>query len=255
MSQYSRTSILSLVNETRIRLDKFLSKYSSVDLVLPQKVNALLSVVEYLLKDNDVLKEQIFQIEQEVPEEQRWHNIIAAKINRVLASNNPPEYFEITSSDPQKTVILSFQKKYGKSPQTIIRELQAVNKKLETKNDNMVKSTLELERKLSILKKECAELKNFQIGSDELMLENQAELERHIERLNKVIQRYNLTMIRKKLATLHKSMVGAFYESWTRAANSESNVMRLNNEIASIKRTANVKAVKFSKFGKYKKDK
>lgn len=255
---YIKGIIQERINLIRRRTEKFELKF---DPVLVSDLYYLADQLESLMEENEILREQVFVIEQVVPEEQRLENILASKCKRIVLDNTrntipniKKEYLEITNSINNDIFVITIQKKFGKTPEQLREQSEIRRFKAVQKIVNVLKQNKKLRELSAELRKDVFSLSAIRMPDEASELKTQEEIQRAIDLLNKVIRSFNLIMFRRGLNKLQPSMRASFHEAWERAAHSDFKVSSLEKEVSSLKRKL-IAAKHFtnSKFAKYRK--
>lgn len=227
------------IDNMRLRTDKHGDKW---DAGLVSDLSYLADQLEVLMMENKILREQIFIMEQEAPEEQRWENWLAAKLQRAITHNDDyylrnikKDYVEITNSINNDIFVITIQKKHGKTPEQLreqseIRRLKAIQKIV-----NLLKQNKQMAAKLSQQFTDIQKLTTIRTYPETLEAKSKEELEQIIARVNELIKRFNKDVYSRQLSKLQPSMKASFHEAWTRAATSDAKARTLEKENKQLK--------------------
>jgi hypothetical protein len=219
----------------------------------------LFEEIHALLEDNRILRETLFQMQQQVPPEQQWQQILAAQLQRAVQENGKQDALEITSSTPEAegVWVISIQRKHGKTPEQRYQDAEARRLKAVSKVTNLIGANRDLRQKLAKQTKElnaCAFLKRTFLTEDEEVKTRQ-EIELMIDFVNKQVSQFNAAFYRHKVVTLTPSVQGMIGEAWSRAYIADMKSALLIRENQKLKAKINAKRINKMRFGKYRKSK
>ena len=229
-------------------------------------VNDLCDATQSLLEENLALKGQLFQIEQDQSPDHQWETILAAKLDRALRENNggseASATLELTNHVNGETFVITIQKKHGKTPNQLFRQSEARRKLAVKKIVNLLRSNLDMQRKLSEVNEELRIAKTIRdyyktapAHMDEALIEDEAFVQKAIDFVNILIAKFNRAKFRRGLNALQSSMREAFNEAWTRVGESNYENIKLKEELAELKLAMMKKNRNRGKFGKARKRK
>jgi hypothetical protein len=227
--------IQSRIDAMRVRLDRQEAKY---DISVIHDLTYLSEQLESLMEENKILRDQIFTIEQQVPEEQQWENVLAAKLQRaILNSGIKKEYLEILNSTNNDIFVITIQKKFGKTPEQLLQQSEIRRLKASQKIVNLLKQNKQLAEKLAQQAQEVQLLMKirYSFDNEEINISSEKEFRTLIDRVNKLIGKFNQRMLAVNLQKLHASFKSAYQEGWTRAAISEAKAIASEKEIKKLK--------------------
>jgi len=245
--------MISHFNLDRIKwVREYLIKHGSNALSTQEVTDELCDEAARLWIENKLLREELFEIEQEQDADKRWENIIACKLDRAIAENRQRDFFEITSSTNNGIYIITIQRKFGQSPEQLrysseIRRLKAAKKIVNLLKDNKIMQSkiIQLNEDLRILKA----VKN----TDWDDIKTREDIEKAIDMVNYFIKQHNQVVYRKHLAKLTNSMRESFHEAWARAADASWKLLEIKKELEALKLIFHQKNIEKSKFSKYRK--
>jgi len=218
-----------------------------------EMVEQLCDDVSKVLEDNAFLRDSLFQVEQSVEPDQRWENILAAKLARAVQENNREDYLEITNSSNNETFIITIQKKFGRTPEQLRQQADLRRLKAAKKIVNLLRDNKHMQKKLI---EQDADLRLFKRIGDGIYKDEtvtRQEIQKAIEYVRKLVGDFNTNFYRREMGKLTVSMKASFHEAWVRVANSSSEVKKLEKDIKELKKLLNQKGIAASKFGKYRK--
>ena len=233
---------------------RYVEKHTEVKASVLDTVFELCDEAEELWKENVLLRENIFTIEQTIEPEKQWENILAAKLARAADGNN----LEITNSINGDTWIITIQKKFGKTCQQSWQDSEERRLKAEKKAENLLKENKQIQFKLSKSEIELQTYKSLKArlnASPEEGDQIRFEINKAIDLVNNHIGQFNNSFYRKEIGKLTVSMKEAFYEAWSRASVEASKNSVLIKEKNHLYKMLNDKRVIASKFSKYRKKK
>jgi hypothetical protein len=228
-------------------------------------VNDLCDATQSLLEENLALKDQLFQIEQDQSPDYQWETIIAAKLDRAIRENNggseASATLELTNHVNGETFVITIQKKHGKTPNQLFRQSEARRKLAVKKIVNLLRSNLDMQRKLSEVNEELRiakcirshDNKTTKEHLDDALIEDEVFVQKAIDFVNILIKKFNNAKFRRGLNSLQPSMREAFHEAWTRVGESNYENIKLKEELKTLKIKMNEKNSSRGKFGKARK--
>jgi len=242
----------SLFNPIRIDYTrKYVEKHADF-LSTIEVVDELCDETQKLWEENVALREQIFQIEQEQNPEKRWETILAAKLARGIRENNGKDYLEFTNSTNNDIFIITIQKKFGRTPEQLLRSSEIRRLKAAKRIVNLVQNIKGLETVIAHQTDEIKTLKLLKKGAwDEIT--TRQEINTAISMINSLIRQYNQEFYRREFLKLSNSMRELLHEAWTRVADSNYKIIELKKKVEILKIELNRKNVEKSKFSKYRK--
>lgn len=216
----------------KVRADKYLGKHE----LYRSDINKLCDAVEALRIENSLLRQNLFELEQKVPEDQQWQNVIANKLERALLANDGKDYLEINNSINNSTFTISIQKKFGKTPvqllkQSEIRRLKALNKIVGLLNELKKLRSVCFHNRI-----EMDLLRSIGRPSVDEELLSREKIATTIRALADVIKSYNHTVYGRQVQKLHTSMKQTLQEAVTRASHCEWKFERLQEEHLKLKK-------------------
>lgn len=218
------------------RADKFETKLTSVyEAGLISDLRELSSELLSFVKENSILKEQIFNIEQSCSEENKWENILAAKMQRAFSLNNSEkDFFEITNSINNDIFVITIQKKFGKTPYQLLKEAEIHKSKALSKVSNLnteisflYKKNLEKDQLIRLLNN----YKNKTLEDLELY---QNELGDVIDWVNRLISSNNSIVYRNAIKKMHVSFSEVVSEAWEKYLASHDEVLKLKKKLSQL---------------------
>lgn len=247
---------LRRIETARLLLDK---NYTSADRSLAGELDYMCDQADQLEQENEILREIMFNLAQEAPEEQRWENILAAKLHRAVLLNNDllwrdikKDSLEITNSINNDIFVITIQRKFGKTPEQLREEAVDRRLKAEDKVKNLSKAAQEMEKKLRDQQRQIQTLLALRMDSPEVEAKTKEEIQRLIDAVNTLIKNYNKTVFPRELGKLTDSMQKAYREAWQRASVSEFQVRRLETKVLELKHLLNKKKSGNFKFNRYR---
>jgi hypothetical protein len=191
-----------------------------------------------LTKENSLLKEKLFDLEQSLPEEQQWQNIIASKLELSFFENGCKEFLEINNSINNQTYTIIIQRKFGKTPKQLFDLSEIRRLKVIKKNIALQKHIKSLEVSCANYSKELAALKYIMgiFKSDDDVEVTRKLVEAAIANTKALVLTFNNSFIKYEGAKLHSSFKEAFREGFRRASEAENFNDKLIKEIKILKR-------------------
>jgi len=230
-----RTINKSTLDSIKIRVEKFLNKK---DILFYDYENMRENIL-FLIKENAVLKEKLFDLEQELPDDKRWENILASKLELAFLENEAKEFFEINNSINNQTYTIIIQKKFGKTPKQLLKSSEIRRLKAIRKIVSLQKHIIELQKTCTDYNNQIGALTNIvskPFQNDESVRLSRQIVEAALLKAQQLAHSFNTQFIKYETVKLHKSFTASYYESWRRASDAESQVEKLKNEISKIKR-------------------
>lgn len=218
------------IQNIRIRIEKHVNPES----IVYSDANNLCKWVVSLLDELSVLKQRLFDMEQSLPSEQQWQDIVYAKLELALLENKK-EYLEITNSTNNDILLITIQRKFGKTPEQLMKQSEIRRLKAANKIVNLLKNIKDLERKCSEREQEVYALMAMDMSSPESILETETSLKKAITLLERKVRSFNMIRLRREFTALHPSMRSAFHEAWERAALSDSKSRNLEAQLNGIR--------------------
>ncbi len=211
------------------------SKHLNVNSVAYKDILFVVDSALELLKENSLLKEKLFDIEQSLSEEDKINNIIDTKLNLALLSNKKEDFLEINKSINNNVWTIIIQKKFGKTPQQLlqssnIRLDKAIKKivNLHKEVDRFQKSNLDLSQKNLLLNK-------LNVDNPENLIKTGEEIQVLINLVKEKISKYNGFIVKDSIKNLHRSFNDSLQEAWGRAAYAEFQARKVQNELNILK--------------------
>lgn len=242
----------------RVQLEKFDNRLHDKDLV--SDLEYLADQLETLIRTNQILRDQIFNIEQAVLFGEPVENVLAAKLRRMLVDNDEycrldieKDYLEITNSINNDIFVITIQKKFGKTPKQLLEQSEIRRLKATTKFAHLLRESNRMKEKLSKQEKDIQTLIAIRTDTLEVQTKSKEDIQRAIDQLNIIIQQYNITTFRKGLNKLSPSMQTAFHEAWQRAALANHQVAVLESANKKLKTSLLQKKSQVSRFSAYRK--
>jgi hypothetical protein len=233
----------------KIRVEKHLSLEGST---IGDVIN-LCDNVSYLAQEVQSLKDRVFDLEQSAPEEKRWENILANKLNYSLAKNKK-DYLEITNSINDQVFIITIQKKFGKTPDQLRRQSEIRRLKAATKIVSLLKANKEMATKLSQQFREIQTLTTLRMPTPEIEAKTHEEIQYIIDKVNVLIKNYKKIVFPRQLAKLTGSMQESFREAWHRTSISYGKIASLEAQVKALKRALSDKRITSSRLGYRKRE-
>ena len=196
------------VEMARLHLEK--NYNTSVERNMVSDLDYMCDQVTQLEDENTMLRENCFNIEQRVPSEQQWQNILACKLQRAVLQND--DYFlrkikkdslEITNSINNDIFVITIQRKFGKTPEQLREEAVDRRLKAEIKVENLSKAAREMEKKLAEQHKQIQTLLALRMDSPEVEAKTKEDIQRLIDTVNTLIKNYNNTVFPKEIGRAH----------------------------------------------------
>jgi hypothetical protein len=216
-------------------------------------VKELCKQTSKLLKENIILRENLFNIEQQISPNQQWENILANKLQRAIKEQNQ-EHLEIINSIDNQVFIISIQKKYGKTPQQLLQQSEIRRTKVEEKNKNLL---VEIEENRKRILQQSSQINILERTRNKIYdpdgeLKTRQEIEYAIQFVEKQIKSFNDQYQRKEFPKLTQSMIAAMQEAFQRVSHANFEIRSLKSEIKKLLLKLNNKGVSKSRFGKYR---
>lgn len=215
----------------KLRADKHL-KISSTS---HKDILAAVECALELLKENSLLKEKLFDIEQSLSDEHKINNIIDAKLSLALLSNNKKDFLEINKSINNNVWSIIIQKKFGKTPQQLLQSSDLRLKKAIKKIVNLHKELKVFEQKNTKLAQTNIVLNKLKADSPEELIKTGDEIQILIDLVKSKISSYNGLITKDSLKKLHRSFSDSLQEAWGRAAYAEFQTRKVQTELDSLK--------------------
>jgi hypothetical protein len=234
-------------------------KYIEKHISLPYRgaeevVIELCDEAEKLYEENVLLKEQIFQIEQEQNPDKQWETILAAKLDRAIRENSDKDYLEINNSVNGKVYTITIQKKFGKTPEQLQQSSDLRRAKAAQKIVNLLRDNKIMQAKLYQLNEQFSVLKKIKYHEwDDI--KTREDIQVAIDMVNLLIKQHNNFFYKREMAKLTNSMRESFHESWSRVSQYQWEASNLQKEIVALKQELNRKNIEKSKFKKYGRNK
>lgn len=216
----------------KIRASKYLKEHD----IPYSDIMKLCDAVLALREENSLLRQNLFELEQEVPDEQQWHNVIANKLERAILAQGGKEFLEIHNSINNTTFTISIQKKYGNTPQQLLE-------KSEIRRLKAIQKIVNLTKEINILKNLCAKnsveikiLSSIGKPSIDQELVVRDKIDTTIKALKEVITSYNSTVYSRNLPKLHISMKNVLQEAMQRASICSSKLLKVEEENKLLKK-------------------
>jgi hypothetical protein len=210
----------------KIRADKHLKK----DNICFSDIENLCETVLQLHKENSLLRQNLFELEQQVPEEQQWHNVIANKLERASFFSGEKDFFEISNSINNVIYTISVQKKFGKSPVQLLRQSEIRRLKASQKVVNLHKERRSLEETCSRLKAEVFVLEKIGTPSLENEPLSREKLDISLKTIERVARSFNSQFYRRETLKLHISVREILHEALSRASQASYDLTRVKAE-------------------------
>lgn len=205
------------------------------------------SHANHFLKENSLLKEKLFDIEQSVSEEEKILNIIDAKLSLALLSNDKKTFLEINKPTNNDVWSIIIQKKFGHTPQQLLKKSEARRAKAIKKIINLRKENESLTDAISRLRFENNLFYKLKLGSPEEIINTREELQKLRNIVVAYINNFNSFIYRKELPNIHESWRAHLNEAWSRASISETKLYKANKELAALKKKKHPLSLIYSK--------
>lgn len=216
----------------KVRAEKYLKKYEQPY----SDIMKLCDTVDSLRKENSLLRQNLFELEQKVPEEQQWQNVIANKLERALLTSDGKDFLEINNSINNSTFTISIQKKFGKTPVQLLRQSEIRRLKALKKIVGLLNELKKLRMVCFQNKTELTFLRDIGKPTIEEELLSREKLSITIKTLSDIIKSYNATVYGRQLPKLHISMKQVLQETTNRAAHCEWKFEKLQTENRKLKK-------------------
>lgn len=220
------------IEAIRIRADKNLAKYD----VPYSDIMKLCDDAEALRKENSLLRQNLFELEQQVPEDQQWQNVLANKLERALFAHDGKDYLEINNSINNTTFTISIQKKFGKTPVQLLRQSEIRRLKALSKIVGLLNELKKLRTVCFQNRTEITLLRNIGNPTVDEELLNRDKIAITIRALSDVVKSYNSTVYGRQVMKLHTSMKQVLQEAVTRASHCEWKFDKLQTEHRKFKK-------------------
>lgn len=210
----------------KIRADKNLRKSD----ICHHDIMNLCAEMLKLRKENSLLRQNLFELEQQVPEEQQWHNVIANKLERANLVSDGKDFFEINNSINNTTYTISVQKKFGKTPVQLLKQSEIRRLKASQKVVNLRKELNNISEICGRLKTEIDTLEKVGNPALEDTPFSREKLDITIATVQRIIRNFNSQFYRKELTKLHVSMREIIHETMSRASQNSYDLSKLKEE-------------------------
>lgn len=210
----------------KIRADKNLKKSDICH-------NDIMNLCEEMLKlrkENSLLRQNLFELEQQVPEEQQWQNVIANKLERAHLASDGKDFIEINNSINNVTYTISVQKKFGKSPVQLLKQSEIRRLKASQKIVNLRKELSNLGEICGRLKVEVNTLEKVGNPALEDTPFSREQLNVTIATVERIVRNFNSQFYRKELTKLHVSIRDIIHDAMNRASQCGYDRSRLEDE-------------------------
>lgn len=251
MIKLSKNITQDLIYLIKYRTLKFHHKMDDITFFY---INYLCEQTSLLLKENKIIKENLFQVEQESPPDQKWENVLAAKLNRVLQQGKK-DFLEITNSINNDIFVITIQKKFGRTPEQLLEQAQIRKLKAIKKLVNIIKDSKNIKRKLLEQEKDIKALTFLKMDSPEDILQTHSELQRAIDKINQLTRTFNIALLKRVVQQFpnhHLSFKEAFEEAWRRGSNAEWKLSAAEQKIIRLERCLMAKKNFYSRIYKGK---
>lgn len=241
---------ISQVEFVRRYVEKHADPSSTMDIV----VSELCDLTQHLLEENFSLKEKLFEIEQSVEPENRWENILAAKLARAVEANDREDFLEITNSINNDIWIITIQKKFGNTPKQALQQSEIRRDKALNKASNLLDENKQMQKKLHQQELELRTFKSLKLrfNDPETTLKTRQDIEAAIKALNLHIGQYNAHVYREGISRLSSSMTESYHEAWARASDTAVKLQVALKEKQALLAKITTKKITLNKFGKYR---
>lgn len=231
-----------VLSERDLRLIKLRAE-KNLDQTKPpyQDIVAAVDCALQLIKENSLLREKIFDIEQSVSEEDRILNIIDAKLDAAMLSNDKKDFLEINKSINNDVWTIIIQKKFGQTPQQLLRQSEIRRSKAAKKIVNLHKENINLNNSINLLRADIKVLSAMKMDSPEDLLKTKEELKRLRALIDEKVKRYNSHIYRHVSPNLHNSFMDSLREAWSRVSVIESRAVKAESELFHLKESARKK--------------
>jgi hypothetical protein len=224
------------LDSIKMRVEDKLFSYD----VLVSDYNNMRDDILHYMKENLLLKEKLLDLEQAVPEEQRWQNILASKLDLAFLSADKKEFLEINNSINNETFTIIIQRKFGKTPKQLLDVSEFRRKKVIRKNIALIKTIKSLELTITNLNKQIASYTAIvPIGvnlTDEKLEISRKIVDAAIANAKGLAHSFNSAFMLNTFNKLHVSFKEAYQEACSRASDAEYKVGVLTNQNKKIKR-------------------
>lgn len=192
----------------------------------------------FLLSENKMLRQELFDVEQTLPEENRWQSILATKLQLAINSQKKScDFLEIVNSINNESYIITIQKKFGNTPNQLlkkseIRRLKAVNKIV-----NLQKIIKELKGENQAQKATILSFKLLRDSTLEGLEATKAQLIKSYEILASRAKTFNLqaSIYNVKLKDTPNSCRESLQEAWQVASKESLRAQSLEVEVKKLK--------------------
>lgn len=230
-----RTITKETLNSIKMRVENKILKGN----VLFSDYENMRDNILFLMKENSLLKEKLFELEQALPPDQQWENILSSKLELAFLENDSKEFLEINNSINNQTYTIIIQKKFGKTPAQLLDLSEIQRHKVIKKNIALQKHIDDLQKTCSYYKAEISvllKLFNKPFLSEEDIESSQKVLEAAIFKTKELISKFNNNFIKYHGLKMHRSFQEAFNEGWRRANSAETEVSDLKVKVKQLKR-------------------
>jgi DNA repair exonuclease SbcCD ATPase subunit len=240
MKKLSEQDIKNLIT----KFNRCLESYSKRPAADDSCTEILVSLTKHylaLLSENKMLREHLFDAEQQLPEEHQWQNILAAKLQLAINSQEKSrDHLEIISSINNEPYIITIQKKFGNSPGQLLKKSEIRRLKAVKKITNLQKMMKELVKTIESQSRVVDAYKMIffeQEKSLEGLAEQREILAKAYDLLKYQAGKYNIR-VTSYLPSLKEAPTSCFQsiqEAWQAAGRESNRAYRLQREVDNLK--------------------
>lgn len=192
----------------------------------------------FLLSENKMLRERLFDAEFSLPEDKKWQSILDAKLQLAINSQKKSrDFLEIINSINNEPYIITIQKKFGNTPNQLlkkseIRRLKAVNKIV-----NLGKIIKELKKTISNQTLTIHSFRLLDNSTPEGLEISRAHIIKAYELLKDRANSFNIKVsgYHIKLKEAPESCKESIQEAWQTASREGLRAKRLESEVQKLK--------------------
>lgn len=226
--EFSKKALDLILLRANKHLDPKSKEYSDI--------SAAVNCAYHFIKENSLLKEKLFDIEQSSSEENHILNIIDAKLSLALFSNNKKEFLEINKPTNNDVWSIIIQKKFGQTPQQLLKKSEIRRIKALQKIINLHKENEELREVMRRIRSENNLLQALKVNSLEEILNTKEELQKLRNIVIDRINRFNNVIYRKEMPNVHDSWRDHIKEAWQRVSISDTKLAKAEKELSLLKK-------------------
>lgn len=195
-----------------------------------------------LFEENNFLKDTVNSISHDLPAEKQWQNILSTQLELgLLSQEKSRDFLEITNSINNQVYTVTIQRKFGNTPNQLLKKSEIRRLKASEKIVNLKKEIREL--------KEC--INSHKLRIDRLLLTQERFPIASLEELNitkeKIIEaykflqstanRYNVRAqaYQVRVRDVPRSVMDSLHEAWAIASKEINHTLRLQKEITQLK--------------------